>query len=242
MTTIFPATDKQDLGVKVAQRFIALVRDIQDSEGGAHDDGIARVVLTGGSSGLAVLEALAQTAHSHELDWSRIEFFFGDERNVPVDDSESNEGQARRVLLDQLEIPAHRVHGYSLSGGNDLTERADDYTAEIKEFAPAGFDIHLLGLGDDGHINSLFPNHAGLNDDATVITVTDSPKSPAQRLSLGLSQLAFADRIWFLAAGKNKADAVARLVSTEGSGQDCPATLVHGRIETLLFSDVIPAH
>ena len=109
MTTIFPATDKQDLAVKVAERFIALVRDIQDSEGGAHDDGIARVVLTGGSSGLAVLEALAQTAHSHELDWSRIEFFFGDERNVPVDDSESNEGQARRVLLDQLEIPAHRV-------------------------------------------------------------------------------------------------------------------------------------
>lgn len=242
MTTIFPATDKQDLADKVAQRFVALISEIQNGEGGAHDDGIARVVFTGGSSGIAVLEALESTDDAADVDWQRIEIFFGDERNLSLDDAESNEGQARRALLDKLDIPAERIHGYGLSGGTDLNERADEYSAVINKVAPAGFDIHLLGLGDDGHINSLFPNHAGLDNEADVIAVTDSPKPPAERLSLGLSAVAHADRIWFLAAGKNKEDAVARLVSTAGPNKSCPATLVHGRIETLLFSDAIPAH
>lgn len=240
MTTVFPATDKQDMAHKVAQRFVDLVTEIHATGGGTHDDGIVRVVLTGGSSGAAVLEALA--SKGTELDWSLIRIFFGDERNLAVDDTESNEGLARRVFLDQVDIPEDNIHGYGLAGNEDLAERARDYAAMLAEFAPAGFDLHLVGIGDDGHINSLFPNHAALDNEATVIAVTDSPKPPAERLSLGLRAVTRTDRIWFLAAGENKSDAVARVVSTAKPDKSCPATLVHGRIETLLFSDVIPAH
>ena len=122
MTTVFPATDKQDMAHKVAQRFVDLVTEIHATGGGAHDDGTVRVVLTGGSSGAAVLEALA--SKGTELDWSRIRIFFGDERNLAVDDPESNEGLARRVLLDQLNIPEDNIHGYGLAGNDDLTDRA----------------------------------------------------------------------------------------------------------------------
>ncbi|WKS28253.1 6-phosphogluconolactonase [Corynebacterium propinquum] len=240
MTTVFPATDKQDMAHKVAQRFVDLVTEIHATGGGAHDDGTVRVVLTGGSSGAAVLEALA--SKGTELDWSRIRIFFGDERNLAVDDPESNEGLARRVLLDQLNIPEDNIHGYGLAGNDDLTDRARDYAAVLADFAPAGFDLHLVGIGDDGHINSLFPHHAGLDNEATVIAVTDSPKPPAERLSLGIRAVTHSDRIWFLTAGENKSDAVAQVLSTAEPDKSCPATLVHGRIETLLFSDVIPAH
>ncbi|MDK4235071.1 6-phosphogluconolactonase [Corynebacterium propinquum] len=240
MTTVFPATDKQDMAHKVAQRFVDLVTEIHATGGGAHDDGIVRVVLTGGSSGAAVLEALA--SKDAELDWSRIRIFFGDERNLAVDDPESNEGLARRVLLDQLDIPEDNIYGYGLAGNDDLADRARDYAVVLADFAPAGFDLHLVGIGDDGHINSLFPHHAGLDNEATVIAVTDSPKPPAERLSLGLRAVTHSDRIWFLAAGENKSDAVAQVLSTAEPDKSCPATLVHGRIETLLFSDVIPAH
>ena len=240
MTTVFPATDKQDMAHKVAQRFVDLVTEIHATGGGAHDDGTVSVVLTGGSSGAAVLEALA--SKGTELDWSRIRIFFGDERNLAVDDPESNEGLARRVLLDQLNIPEDNIHGYGLAGNDDLTDRARDYAAVLADFAPAGFDLHLVGIGDDGHINSLFPHHAGLDNEATVIAVTDSPKPPAERLSLGIRAVTHSDRIWFLAAGENKSDAVAQVLSTAEPDKSCPATLVHGRIETLLFSDVIPAH
>lgn len=240
MTTVFPATDKQDMAHKVAQRFVDLVTEIHATGGGAHDDGIVRVVLTGGSSGAAVLEALA--SKDAELDWSRIRIFFGDERNLAVDDPESNEGLARRVLLDQLDIPEDNIYGYGLAGNDDLADRARDYAVVLADFAPAGFDLHLVGIGDDGHINSLFPHHAGLDNEATVIAVTDSPKPPAERLSLGIRAVTHSDRIWFLAAGENKSDAVAQVLSTAEPDKSCPATLVHGRIETLLFSDVIPAH
>ena len=226
MTTVFPATDKQDMAHKVAQRFVDLVTEIHATGGGAHDDGTVRVVLTGGSSGAAVLEALA--SKGTELDWSRIRIFFGDERNLAVDDPESNEGLARRVLLDQLNIPEDNIHGYGLAGNDDLTDRARDYAAVLADFAPAGFDLHLVG--------------AGLDNEATVIAVTDSPKPPAERLSLGIRAVTHSDRIWFLAAGENKSDAVAQVLSTAEPDKSCPATLVHGRIETLLFSDVIPAH
>ena len=240
MTTVFPATDKQDMAHKVAQRFVDLVTEIHATGGGAHDDGTVRVVLTGGSSGAAVLEALA--SKGTELDWSRIRIFFGDERNLAVDDPESNEGLARRVLLDQLNIPEDNIHGYGLAGNDDLTDRARDYAAVLADFAPAGFDLHLVGIGDDGHINSLFPHHAGLDNEATVLAVTDSPKPPAERLRSGIRAVTHSDRIWFLAAGENKSDAVAQVLSTAEPDKSCPATLVHGRIETLLFSDVIPAH
>lgn len=240
MTTIFPARDKHDLVSKVAHRFVELVSEIQNTGGGSHDDGIVRVVLTGGTSGIAVLEALATT--DSDIEWSGVHFFFGDERNLAISDKESNEGQARRAFLDQLDIPETNIHGYGLTGADDLAERAQEYTAMLEKFAPAGFDIHLAGVGDDGHINSLFPHHAGLKDNSGVISVTDSPKPPAQRLSLGLKKVAQSDRIWLLAAGQNKSEAIARLVSSTSPDASCPATLVHGRIETLLFSDVIPAH
>ena len=160
----------------------AVIRDAQRS-----GDGRARVVLTGGTAGIALLRRLRTEA----IDWANVDVFFGDERNVPVDHPESNEGQAREALLDHVDIPEANIHGYGLDGG-PMDAAVARYEAALAEFAPDGFDLHLLGMGGEGHINSLFPHTSAVREhDAMVVTVTDSPKPPAERATLTLCGCSF---------------------------------------------------
>nr|WP_224400581.1 6-phosphogluconolactonase [Corynebacterium poyangense] len=225
--------DQDDLTRRAARRLTQIIQDIQSSPtGGAHHDGIARIVLTGGGTGIGVLKQLA--SFGADIDHHKVEIFFGDERNVPVSDPESNEGQARRALLDHWQVPEDCIHGYGLTGG-DMMDAVTNYRRILKERAPRGFDVHLLGMGEEGHINSLFPHSAALHESIEqVVPVYDSPKPPAERVTLTTVALEKTDRIWLLVSGSAKAEAAHQVIN-HGDPQEWPAAGISGRIETTLY-------
>lgn len=198
---------------------------------GIHAEGrAARVVLTGGTAGIALLERLADAP----VDWSRVEVFFGDERNVPVSHPDSNEGQARAALLSKVGIPEGNIHGYGLDGG-DMAAACAAYEEALGRSAPRGFDVHLLGMGGEGHINSLFPHTPAVAErERLVVPVEDSPKPPPQRATLTLPAVALAEEVWFLVSGAEKADAAAHLAAGADPGE-WPAAGARGSSETVLF-------
>lgn len=232
MVDVNRVADLDALTTTAAERFVATVRAIQIDTAGVHGDGIARVVLTGGTAGIQTLAKVKDLGS--EIEWDRVHIFFGDERNVPADHPDSNEGQARAVLLDHVNIPAENIHGYNL-GAVELQEAARSYAAALERFAPAGFDLHLLGMGGEGHINSLFPHTAEVREESQlVLPVWNSPKPPAERATLTLPAVHRAARVWLLVSGTEKAEAAGH-VAAGSPAVEWPAAGAHGSIETILF-------
>lgn len=193
------------------------------------DKGCAQVVLTGGSNGIGLLAALKD---AEIADWSKVHVYFGDERNVPVSDPESNEGQAREALLGQVEIPEENIHGMGL-GDVDLARAAQKYEeliGQVKEF-----DLHLLGMGGEGHINSLFPHSEAVAEtQRLVVAVKNSPKPPAERVSLTLPAIARAKKVWLLVSGAEKAEAAQQVID-RADPAEWPAAGAEGKEETVLY-------
>lgn len=181
--------------------------------------GRALIVLTGGSNGIGLLRSLA--VEGHEIDWSAVHLFWGDERYVPEDDDERNEKQAREALLDRVDIPSSQVHPMPASDGEfgtDLAAAALAYEQLLAANAEPGqpvpnFDVHLLGMGPEGHINSLFPDTpAVLECNRMVVAVEDSPKPPPRRITLTLPAVQRSREVWLMVSGAGKADAVAAAI------------------------------
>jgi 6-phosphogluconolactonase len=229
--------DKAALAAAVAARFITKVVDLVDE----FDE--ASIVLTGGTMGIAVLDAINVSPARDTIDWSRVNVWWGDERWLPAGDPERNEVQAREALLDHVALDPRRVHPFSASdAGVELDEAAAAYAADISEFSPANasmphFDITFLGMGPDGHIASLFPERPGIRErDATVIPVRNAPKPPPERLSLTLPVINSSARVWLVVAGADKASALG-LTLAGASIDEVPAAGVEGRRKTLFFVD-----
>jgi 6-phosphogluconolactonase len=181
--------------------------------------GRALIVLTGGGNGIGLLKYLGTRAQ--QIDWSRVHLFWGDERYVPEDDDERNEKQAREALLDHIDIPPSQVHPMAASDGefgNDLAAAALAYEQLLAANAAPGervpnFDVHLLGMGPEGHINSLFPDTpAVLETTRMVVAVEDSPKPPPQRITLTLPAIRRSREVWLMVSGAAKADAAAQAI------------------------------
>lgn len=206
--------------------------------------GRALIVLTGGRNGIALLRRLGE--HAQRIDWSKTQLFFGDERFVPTDDIERNDKQAREALLDRVDIPAGNVHAMPASGaefGDDLDAAARAYADVLAAAAEPGqaapdFDVHLLGVGPEGHINSLFPDTPAVRETTRlVVGVPDCPKPPPRRISLTLPAVQRAREVWMVVSGTAKADAVAAAVG----GADpvsVPAAGAVGREKTIWWLDV----
>lgn len=229
--------DKASLAGAVAARFITKTLDLLDAQAVMH------VVLTGGSMGSAVLEAVAASPARVSVDWSRVHFWWGDERWVPERDAERNDEQSRVALLDELDLPESNVHPFPTSdSGLTLDEAAVDYAAELADhgvdgFAHPIFDITFLGVGPDGHIASLFPHRSGIQvTDRTVIAVRDSPKPPPERLSLTRPVINASQRIWLVLAGADKASALG-LALAGASRDEVPVAGIKGRRRTVFFVD-----
>jgi len=229
--------DKDSLAAAVAARFITKVVDLVDE----FDE--ASVVLTGGTMGGAVLEAINASAARDSVEWSRVNVWWGDERWLPAGDPERNETQARAALLDHVPLDPARVHPFAASdAGIELDAAADAYAAEILAHSPANanmphFDITFLGMGPDGHIASLFPERSGIRErELTVIPVRNSPKPPPERLSLTLPVINSSARVWLVVAGSDKASALG-LTLAGASTNEVPAAGVEGRRKTLFFVD-----
>ncbi len=205
--------------------------------------GRAVIVLTGSGSGIALLRYLIEPPLA--IEWSKVHLFWGDERYVPEDDDERNEKQAREALLDHIDIPANQVHPMPASDGefgDDLAAAALAYeqllaaNAEPGEPAPH-FDVHLLGVGPEGHINSVFPDTPAVRETTRmVVGVEDSPKPPPRRITFTMPAVRRSREVLVLVSGAEKAGAVAAAIS----GADpvaVPAAGAVGQEKTLWLLD-----
>lgn len=195
-----------------------------------------QVALTGGTIADAIHHELARVASADsDVDWSRVDFWWGDERFVARDSSDRNAGSARAAFLDAIGVDPSRVH--EMGSSDDFTTAADAaeaYGRELRAHGGGTFDVVMLGVGPDGHVASLFPGHPALEvDDAIAVPVTDSPKPPPERVSLTFPALNRTRATWLVVSGAEKADAVARAVG----GADLPAARVGGTEETVWFLD-----
>ena len=161
--------------------------------------GAKTLVLAGGTTPKRCYELLAEL----DVEWGRVAVLFGDERCVPPDDPDSNYRMAKESLLDRV-MPA-TVYRIPAELGPD--EGADEYAEVVANVAP--LDFVLLGVGEDGHVASLFPGHAALQADGLTLGIHDSPKPPPERVTITMEAILDAGRVMILATGKGKAEAVA---------------------------------
>lgn len=203
--------------------------------------GRADIALTGGSVGIAVLRGL----RDRDIDWASVHLYWGDERYVPSDDDDRNAKQAAEALLDHIDIPAANVHPMASSDGqfgDNLDAAAAAYERVLARNAENGsptpvFDVHLLGMGGEGHVNSLFPDTPAVREAARfVVGVEDSPKPPPHRLTLTLPAVRRSAQVWLTVAGADKAEAVAAAVGGAAPA-DIPAAGAIGRERTLWLLD-----
>ena len=224
-----------------AARLITKIVDAQAARGAAS------VVLTGGRNGNGLLAALAESPARDAVDWAHLDLWWGDERFLPELDADRNATQARAALLDAVPVDPKRVHVMPASDGpygSDVEAAAAAYAAELA--AAAGpedhvrvpsFDVLMLGVGPDTHVASLFPEHPGTRETTrTVVGVHGSPKPPPTRISLTFPAIRAAREVWLLAAGEDKAGAVALALSAPGEIQ-APASGAYGRSRTLWLLD-----
>ncbi|WP_235002095.1 6-phosphogluconolactonase [Actinacidiphila paucisporea] len=223
-----------------AARLITKIVDAQAARGAAS------VVLTGGRNGNALLAALAESPARDAVDWARLDVWWGDERFLPDGDPERNVTQAAG-LLDSVPLDPARVHPMAASDGpygSDVEAAAEAYAAELAAAAGPGdhgrvpaFDVLMLGVGPDTHVASLFPEHPAVREQTrTVVGVHGSPKPPPTRISLTLPAIRAAHEVWLLAAGEDKAGAVALALSAPGELQ-APASGAQGLSRTLWLLD-----
>jgi 6-phosphogluconolactonase len=195
---------------------------IADIEAAVEAHGSCTWVLTGGTTPTAAYRRLAGHQLRAGVEWERVRVAMGDERSVPLGDPESNWGQAAAALLDHVPLPD--VNRLRPRGELPGEQAAAEYEARLRALpgAPTGaprLELVWLGVGPDGHCLSLFPGRPELEvDDRLVVAVHGAPKPPPDRLTLTLAALAGTERLLVLAAGAEKADAVAQARTGSGAG------------------------
>ncbi|MFR9750157.1 6-phosphogluconolactonase [Nocardia sp. 004] len=225
--------DTEALVAAAAARFVAVVTTAQAERGSAS------VVLTGGGTGIALLEQVR--ASPGTIEWSRLDVFWGDERFVPADDPERNALQAGQALLDHVPVDPARVHPVAASDGEypDPVEAAAEYSAAVHAYLAehGAFDLHLLGMGGEGHVNSLFPHTEAVREEhELVVAVTDSPKPPPVRVTLTRAAIRRTRHVVLVVGGAAKAEAVAAAIGG-ASPLDIPAAGAAGIDSTTWLLD-----
>jgi 6-phosphogluconolactonase len=238
-TSVVVHADAEVLAQAVAARLIVKIIDAQA------DRGWASIVLTGGRVAAAVHRAVVALPARDAVDWSHVDVWWGDERFLPAGHADRNETQAREALLGVLPLDPARIHVMPPSDGpdgDDPEAAAARYAGELAAAARPGtavlphFDVLMLGVGEDGHVASVFPEHPVAYETRPVSAVRGSPKPPPVRLTLTLPAINTAEEVWLVAAGPDKAAAVGMAVGGAGPVQ-LPAAGVAGVERTLWLLD-----
>ncbi len=238
-TSVVVHANADVLAQAVAARLITRLVDAQAVRGEAS------VVLTGGRVAAAVYAAVHASPARDAVDWGRLDLWWGDERFLPRGHADRNETQARTALLDLVPVDPARVHPMPASDGpdgDDPEAAAARYAEDLASVGRPGhqplphFDVVLLGVGEDGHVASVFPELPAVYEQRPVIAVRGAPKPPPVRISLSLGALDSAEDAWLIAAGAEKAAAVGMALKGAGSAQ-VPAAGVHGGERTLWLLD-----
>ena len=184
------------------------------------------VALAGGSTPKATYEILARD-YTGGLDWSKVHVFFGDERTVPPDHEDSNYRMVQRSLLSH--VPVGSVH--RMRGELPPTEAAAAYEEELREFfgasdEPPSLDLILLGIGEDGHTASLFPETSALEVQDHWVVANPVLKLETTRLTLTVPVINSARAVNFLVAGEGKAEALKQILEGDADPRQYPAKVV----------------
>ncbi|MBO0359116.1 6-phosphogluconolactonase [Hymenobacter sp. BT186] len=185
------------------------------------------VALSGGSSPKKLYELLASEAYKDQLDWTKVYFFFGDERNVPHTDPQSNYLMAKTALFEPLQIDAAQT--FPVDTSLPPVQAAVAYTKAINQHfgnENARFDLVLLGLGDNSHTASLFPHTPVLHDDSVGAKEVYVEELQADRITLTAQLINQAQAIAFLVFGADKAEAVKHILEDSRNIEEYPAQLI----------------
>lgn len=182
----------------VAQKACQLIKEAADIA--IDNKGIFRIVLAGGSTPEQIYQLLAKQSY----DWSLWEFYLGDERCLPVDSIERNSQMIMRSCLNDIEVPAENI--YFIPAERGAEQGAEAYAETIQHKMP--FDMVLLGMGEDGHTASLFPQQVH-REEELVHAVHDAPKAPSDRVSLSASSLSHSAHVLMVVTGSGKKHSVA---------------------------------
>ncbi len=191
------------------------------------ESGLFNFVLSGGSSPKKLYELLTSPAYRKSIDWQHVFFFFGDERYVPLDDSNSNYRMANEALFTPLDINADHI--FEVKTNLSPEEAAADYEQRIRTHFKDGdcrFDLILLGLGDNSHTASLFPHTSVLHETKALVKEIFVDEVNMYRITLTAPLINAAKSIAFLVYGEGKAKAVRHILKDPLLIEEYPAQLI----------------
>ncbi|MBW4543679.1 MAG: 6-phosphogluconolactonase [Symplocastrum torsivum CPER-KK1] len=198
--------------------------------------GRCTIALAGGGTPKPLYEAIA----NQNLPWDKIHVFWGDERYVPANHPDSNEGMARSAWLNKVDIPATNIHPMPTTGESPSAD-AEKHEAELREFFGTSvgefpcLDIILLGIGDDAHTASLFPHTDALQVQDRLVTVGN--KDGQSRITFTAPLINHAHCVIFLVAGASKRPALAQIFAPDADALTYPSRLIQPQGELLWLLD-----
>jgi len=183
------------------------------------------LALSGGSTPKPLYEAMV----NQDLPWDKLQVFWGDERYVPPDHPDSNEGMARKAWLDSVAIPAANIHPMPTDAADPAiaAQRYEQHLQQVFQIQPGNvpaLDVILLGMGDDGHTASLFPHTAALEVYDRLITVGNKDGQP--RITFTVPLINQARCVIFMVAGASKQTALTQVFSPDGDSTTYPSRLI----------------
>lgn len=187
------------------------------------------IALSGGSTPRAVFEYLAVN-YAERINWKKMLVFWGDERCVPPDHDDSNYKMAFDSLLGYTTLPDLNI--FRIKGENDPAAEAKDYAAIVNKLLPhhkgiPQFDLFMLGMGEDGHTASIFPNQISLFDSDKLFEASRHPVTKQNRITATGKLINNAKQVCFLVTGNGKAEKVAQVIEKKKGWESLPASLIH---------------
>jgi 6-phosphogluconolactonase len=197
------------------------------------------IALSGGSTPRALYSLLADEASFHgRVPWDKVHFFWGDERHVPPDHSDSNYRMANEAMLSKVPVPPENIHRVRAEEP-DANKVAEAYELELMDFfqleagQPPRFDCVLLGMGPDGHTASLFPGTEALHEHNRLVAANWVEEFSSYRITMTVPVLNNADIVMFLVSGDEKAGALREVLRGDEPPERFPAKLIrplHGKL------------
>lgn len=195
------------------------------------------LAISGGKTPDLLFSVLAEKQANSEL-WQKVHFWWVDERMVAPDHPESNFGIAQHLLFSQINIPEQNIH--RIKGENDPESEALSYSKQIRESLPHEsnwpvFDLILLGMGEDGHTASIFPDQMKLLNSTQICEVAVHPQSGQKRVTLTGKVINNARKVCFLITGANKAYHLSEIFSVTDQATILPTAHIHPESGDLLW-------
>ncbi|MFV0392089.1 MAG: 6-phosphogluconolactonase [Paludibacteraceae bacterium] len=221
----------------VAEAVAKLIVERQKSKLSAQKS--LNIAVSGGSTPNILFGMLANE-YADKIDWTKIKIFWVDERCVAANDNESNFGTAYKILLKKIPVPQENI--FKIDGDNEPVAEAIQYQKVLQGELPNKdgfpvFDLILLGMGDDGHTASIFPNNLGLiHSNETVVSVKH-PQTKQQRITITGNVICNAEQVVFLITGHPKAEVLDSIINEKGDFERYPAYYVLAECDAELYLD-----